>query len=180
MSRNPINGPVEDDEEDGDIPLCIIEVIQPPKDSEDSELTAKIQMIQIIEQAEEHFKLDNHMNTLPSYAYEELATFQVQDVDISKVRYIINLKIRMNKSQRNKLPPYTRKLLPQRKRLIFVNNFLHRKVWSRMGREILQYVVPETLKLNFRFESASVWKALQTVTRSLLIGQHGESCRGIL
>lgn len=44
LSRNPINGPVEDDEEDGDIPLCNIEVNQPPKDSEDSELIAKIQM----------------------------------------------------------------------------------------------------------------------------------------
>lgn len=109
MSRNPINGPVEDDEEDGDIPLCNIEVNQPPKDSEDSELIAKIQMIQIIEQVEEHFKLDSPMNSLLSYAYEELVTFQIQDVDISKVRFIINLKIRMNKRQRNKLPLYTRK-----------------------------------------------------------------------
>lgn len=39
-------------------------------------------MIQIMEQVEEHFKLDNTMDTLLFYASEKLNTFQLQDADI--------------------------------------------------------------------------------------------------
>lgn len=106
LQRHPINGPAIDDE-DGDILLCCNEVNKTPKDREERELIAKVQMIQILKEAEEHFKVNIPICTIPSYSYEALATFQLQDVDISKVRDIITLKSRTNTSQRNKLPVCT-------------------------------------------------------------------------
>lgn len=54
MWRNPINCLTEDDEEDCDIQLCSTEVSNQQEDSQGSELRAKIQMTEIMEQAEEN------------------------------------------------------------------------------------------------------------------------------
>lgn len=144
LLRNPINCPTEDDEEDGDISLCSIDGSKTQENIDSLESHAKLQVIQNMEEAEENFKLENPMDNLPSYMSEDLTMMQIQDADISKVRDIINLKTRINKNKRSKLPPSTRKLLQQRKRLIFVNNILSCKVCGRMGKT-LQYVVLETL-----------------------------------
>lgn len=63
MWRNPINCLIQDDEEDGDIQLCSTEVSNQQEDSQGSELRAKIQMTEIMEQAEENFTLNNPMDT---------------------------------------------------------------------------------------------------------------------
>lgn len=63
-SRHPINCPAEDDDENSDTSLlCSIVANMTLVDRDERELTAKLKMIQILEEAGEHFKVDNPIDT---------------------------------------------------------------------------------------------------------------------
>lgn len=60
-------------------------------------------------EGEENFKVDNPVDTLPSYSLEELANFQIQDENISKVINILSDKITVNKLQVKQFPMLIKK-----------------------------------------------------------------------
>lgn len=162
LSEYPMETDDDADDEEGGVVICTVQPATRPHETGTQNFQEHegrvCQSGTEREQADKSEEVDA-VTTFPAFSHEELIDFQEADPDIKVKRDTLKGKIReepISGDVREKLKLSAENLRGQKKRLVLIDDLLHRQVKGALGANVQLLIIPEVLPMTHQGEKRNL------------------------